>query len=101
MQSSQSAATPLCVGVGRLNAKATVPYAGIEAPLKVIGENTPNQLGINLMIHANMEYTNLSKFLPSLCYGENYSVRPISLTLGTTKTTLASGKKRRTVKPTE
>jgi len=78
-----------------------VPYAGIEAPLKVIGENTPNQLGINLMIHANMEYTNLSKFLPSLYYGENYSVRPISLTLGTTKTTLASGKKRRTVKPTE
>jgi hypothetical protein len=48
-----------------------------------------------------MEYTNLSKFLPSLYYGENYSVRPISLTLGTTKTTLASGKKRRTVKPTE
>lgn len=69
-----------------------MPYAGIEAPLKVIGENTPNQLGINLMIHANMEYTNLSKFLPSLYYGENYSVRPISLTLGTTKTTLASGK---------
>jgi hypothetical protein len=47
--------------------------AGIEAPPKVIEENTPDQLGINLMAHANMEYTNLSRFLPSLYYGENYS----------------------------
>jgi hypothetical protein len=47
--------------------------AGIEAPPNVIEENTPNQLGINLMTHANMEYTNLARFLPSLYHGEHYS----------------------------
>jgi hypothetical protein len=65
-----------------------VPYAGIEAPLKVIGENAPNQLGINLMIHETWS-TRTSR---SSCRRFTTAVRPISLTLGTTKTTLASGK---------
>ena len=44
---------------------------GVEAPPDVVKQATPDQLGLNLMQHANAEYTILSRFLPSLYYGDN------------------------------
>ncbi len=44
---------------------------GVEAPPDVVEQATPDQLGLNLMQHAQAEYTILSRFLPSLYYGEN------------------------------
>jgi hypothetical protein len=46
--------------------------AGIDAPPEVIERNTPDQLGINLMSHANIEYTILARFLPSLYAGDDH-----------------------------
>ena len=46
---------------------------GIEAPAEVVRQATPDQLGLNLMQHANAEYDILSRFLPSLYYGETAS----------------------------
>lgn len=54
--------------------------AGVQAPPEVIAEHAPDQLGINLMQHANTEYTILSRFLPSLYYGEK-SMSVADLTL--------------------
>ena len=44
---------------------------GVEAPSEVVKQATPDQLGLDLMQHANAEYTNLSYFLPSLYYGDH------------------------------
>ena len=47
--------------------------AGVDALPAVIEEATPDQLGLNLMQHANTEYTILSRFLPNLYHGANYA----------------------------
>jgi hypothetical protein len=45
---------------------------GVDAPAEALGEMIPDQMGVDLMQHANEEYTRLSKFLPSLYHGERF-----------------------------
>ncbi len=44
---------------------------GLEAPPSVVEQAIPDQMGLDLMQHASAEYTILSRFLPSLYYGDN------------------------------